>query len=228
MGGLLAEATIISSARRVHGGKLAVAAADRNRHDCLARYGSHGLGDKPFWLDEVASLNRATSTLPDLVAGSLHSKHYPTYFLFLAGREARRIGDIDQSYPAECAMIAAWRGEKPYWIMLGVLARQSIARAQIPECSSTKPWERLFAVFQAYMDESYNKGRKLCFMGISPAPNRGRNSQRNGRTFAGNGSQRRWSFLLQNERDGAILRSRSCVLPHNCDMRYSHCRVRSI
>jgi mannosyltransferase len=43
----------------------------------------HGLGDKPFWLDEVASLNRATSTLPDLVAGSLHSKHYPTYFLFL-------------------------------------------------------------------------------------------------------------------------------------------------
>jgi hypothetical protein len=43
----------------------------------------HGLGDKPFWLDEVASLNRATSTLPELVAGSLHNKHYPTYFLFL-------------------------------------------------------------------------------------------------------------------------------------------------
>jgi mannosyltransferase len=43
----------------------------------------HGLGSKPFWLDEVASLDRATTRLPDLVVGSLHSTHYPTYFLLL-------------------------------------------------------------------------------------------------------------------------------------------------
>lgn len=43
----------------------------------------YGLGDKPFWLDEVTSLRRATSSLPDLVADSLHHTHYPTYFLLL-------------------------------------------------------------------------------------------------------------------------------------------------
>jgi mannosyltransferase len=43
----------------------------------------HGLGDKPFWLDEVASLRRATSSIPDLVADSLHDTHYPSYFLLL-------------------------------------------------------------------------------------------------------------------------------------------------
>ena len=43
----------------------------------------YGLGDKPFWLDELASLHRATISLPDLVTQSLHSKHYPSYFLLL-------------------------------------------------------------------------------------------------------------------------------------------------
>lgn len=43
----------------------------------------HGLGDKPFWLDELASLHRATINLHDLVAESLRSKHYPSYFLLL-------------------------------------------------------------------------------------------------------------------------------------------------
>jgi hypothetical protein len=43
----------------------------------------HGLGDKPFWLDEVISLNRATLTLPGLVNDSLSHKHYPSYFLLL-------------------------------------------------------------------------------------------------------------------------------------------------
>jgi mannosyltransferase len=43
----------------------------------------YGLGDKPFWLDEVASLRRATATLSDLVSDSLHNTHYPTYFLLL-------------------------------------------------------------------------------------------------------------------------------------------------
>ena len=43
----------------------------------------YGLGDKPFWLDEVASLRRATGNIPDLVADSLHANHYPSYFLLL-------------------------------------------------------------------------------------------------------------------------------------------------
>lgn len=43
----------------------------------------YGLGDKPFWLDEVASLHRATASVPDLVADSLHASHYPSYFLLL-------------------------------------------------------------------------------------------------------------------------------------------------
>lgn len=43
----------------------------------------YGLGDKPFWLDEVTSLHRATATIPHLVADSLHQNHYPTYFLLL-------------------------------------------------------------------------------------------------------------------------------------------------
>ena len=43
----------------------------------------HGLGDKPFWLDEVASLRRATASLHDLVADSLRNNHYPSYFLLL-------------------------------------------------------------------------------------------------------------------------------------------------
>jgi mannosyltransferase len=42
-----------------------------------------GLGDKPFWLDEITSLRRATATLPHLVHDSLHQNHYPTYFLVL-------------------------------------------------------------------------------------------------------------------------------------------------
>lgn len=43
----------------------------------------YGLGDKPFWLDELASLHRATISPHDLVAQSLQSKHYPSYFLLL-------------------------------------------------------------------------------------------------------------------------------------------------
>ena len=43
----------------------------------------YGLGDKPFWLDEIASLRRATSSLHDLIADLLRNKHYPSYFLLL-------------------------------------------------------------------------------------------------------------------------------------------------
>lgn len=43
----------------------------------------HGLGDKPLWLDEVTTLNRATMSFPALVDSSLAAKHYPTYFALL-------------------------------------------------------------------------------------------------------------------------------------------------
>ena len=43
----------------------------------------HGLGDKPFWLDEITSLHRATTDVPDLVADALRNNHYPSYFLLL-------------------------------------------------------------------------------------------------------------------------------------------------
>jgi len=43
----------------------------------------YGLGDKPFWLDEIATLRRATATVPDLVGDSLYNNHYPSYFLLL-------------------------------------------------------------------------------------------------------------------------------------------------
>jgi mannosyltransferase len=43
----------------------------------------HGLGDKPLWLDEIASLRRATMPFPGIITESLHSNHYPTYFILL-------------------------------------------------------------------------------------------------------------------------------------------------
>jgi uncharacterized membrane protein len=43
----------------------------------------HGLAAKPLWLDEVATLHRATIGFSAMVTDSLHSKHYPTYFALL-------------------------------------------------------------------------------------------------------------------------------------------------
>lgn len=43
----------------------------------------YGLGDKPFWLDEIASLRRVTMPLSEIVGESLRSNHYPAYFLLL-------------------------------------------------------------------------------------------------------------------------------------------------
>src|SRR5262249_46211128 len=43
----------------------------------------YGLGAKPFWLDEVTSLKRATDSIHDLVLDALHNRHYPSYFLLL-------------------------------------------------------------------------------------------------------------------------------------------------
>src|SRR5215472_13991895 len=43
----------------------------------------HGLGDKPLWLDEVATLHRATIGFSAMIAEALHAKHYPTYFALM-------------------------------------------------------------------------------------------------------------------------------------------------
>jgi mannosyltransferase len=43
----------------------------------------HGLGDKPFWYDEILTFKRANLPLTDLFAESLANKHYPTYFLLV-------------------------------------------------------------------------------------------------------------------------------------------------
>lgn len=43
----------------------------------------YGLADKPLWLDEVATLHRATIGFSAMIAESLHSKHYPTYFALI-------------------------------------------------------------------------------------------------------------------------------------------------
>jgi mannosyltransferase len=43
----------------------------------------YGLGDKPFWMDEITSLRRATMSVSHLVHDSFHQSHFPTYFLLL-------------------------------------------------------------------------------------------------------------------------------------------------
>ncbi len=43
-----------------------------------------GIGDKPFWLDELTTLRRATLPLGALVRDSLSYHHLPTYFALLA------------------------------------------------------------------------------------------------------------------------------------------------
>ena len=43
----------------------------------------HGLGDKPFWLDEVTTLHRSAAGLHDLTLEALHARHYPSYFALM-------------------------------------------------------------------------------------------------------------------------------------------------
>ncbi len=44
----------------------------------------YGLGDKPFWYDEILTLLRASLPFADLAADAIHNKHLPTYFLLVA------------------------------------------------------------------------------------------------------------------------------------------------
>jgi mannosyltransferase len=44
----------------------------------------HGLADKPFWYDEILTLNRAKLPLGELIVSALRHKHYPSYFLLAA------------------------------------------------------------------------------------------------------------------------------------------------
>ncbi|HQT74349.1 MAG: hypothetical protein B7Z59_08725, partial [Acidiphilium sp. 37-67-22] len=41
----------------------------------------HGLGDKPPWLDEVITINRAGLRMPYLIQDSLRNRHLPGFFL---------------------------------------------------------------------------------------------------------------------------------------------------
>lgn len=43
----------------------------------------HGLGDKPLWLDEIITNERAGLPIRQLITQSLESKHLPTYFLLV-------------------------------------------------------------------------------------------------------------------------------------------------
>jgi mannosyltransferase len=43
----------------------------------------HALGDKPFWLDEVTTLRRATAGIQHLTLDALHARHYPSYFILM-------------------------------------------------------------------------------------------------------------------------------------------------
>jgi hypothetical protein len=41
----------------------------------------YGLSNKPLWLDEVITHVRANLPISNLIASSLHNKHFPTYFI---------------------------------------------------------------------------------------------------------------------------------------------------
>jgi mannosyltransferase len=43
----------------------------------------HGLGDKPFWLDEATTLQRVAGSFHHLLLDSLRNRHYPSYFVML-------------------------------------------------------------------------------------------------------------------------------------------------
>jgi uncharacterized membrane protein len=48
----------------------------------------YGLSDKPLWLDEVITHVRANLPISDLIASSLHNKHFPTYFFLASAFDA--------------------------------------------------------------------------------------------------------------------------------------------
>jgi len=51
----------------------------------LARW--HGIAGKPYWMDEVVTLQRAALSWPALIGDSLHFHHLPSYFALIAGIE---------------------------------------------------------------------------------------------------------------------------------------------
>jgi len=48
----------------------------------------YGLSDKPLWLDEVITHVRANLPISDLIASSLHNRHFPTYFFLASAFDA--------------------------------------------------------------------------------------------------------------------------------------------
>ena len=43
----------------------------------------HGLGDKPLWLDEIITWQRASLPIPELIDNAIRNEHFPTYFLLV-------------------------------------------------------------------------------------------------------------------------------------------------
>jgi mannosyltransferase len=44
----------------------------------------HGLDFKPYWMDEITTIQRASQPFPTLVSDSLTFHHLPTYFLLIS------------------------------------------------------------------------------------------------------------------------------------------------
>jgi mannosyltransferase len=53
----------------------------------------YGLSDKPLWLDEIITQRRANLAVPELIANSLHYRHFPTYFLLVRAFDAPLIDE---------------------------------------------------------------------------------------------------------------------------------------
>lgn len=64
-----------------------------------------GLGDKPFWLDEALTLQRARLPLPELVADSIGHLHSPVFFLLL--RPVALITDAEWALRLPSALASA-------------------------------------------------------------------------------------------------------------------------
>jgi hypothetical protein len=69
----------------------------------------YGLSEKPLWLDEVITHVRANLPISNLIASSLHNKHFPTYFFLASAFDAcrfRKLHPFDSRSPANQNMIA--------------------------------------------------------------------------------------------------------------------------
>jgi len=65
----------------------------------------YALGAKPYWLDETATVIRASLSLPDMIQSSLNSNHSPLYFMVVA--PLTRIGGGEATLRLPSALFGA-------------------------------------------------------------------------------------------------------------------------